>query len=162
MTDNSSGGSYAYRYVPDLLSGCCACEPQAVIHSVGADRCSKAALNAASVSMSHDLGKRGMTTVILHPGVNCSHACWCSASVGFSWCACAGWVRTEMTNGSECLLLAPPAAELAFASGMRPSLLLAGGLIDVDQSVSGLLSVIETEKNLNGRMFDYEHEEIGW
>ena len=48
----------------------------------------------------------------------------------------AGWVRTDMTSGS--------------------------GLIDTSQSVSGLLSVIETEPQLNGRMFDYKHEEIPW
>ena len=43
MGDNTSGGSYAYR-------------------------CSKAALNAATKSMSIDLKERGMTVVTLHPG----------------------------------------------------------------------------------------------
>ena len=43
MGDNTSGGSYAYR-------------------------CSKAALNAATKSMSIDLRERGMTVVTLHPG----------------------------------------------------------------------------------------------
>ena len=34
------------------------------------------------------------------------------------------------------------------------------GLIDVDQSVSGLLSVIEDIPELNGRIYDYKHEEL--
>ena len=50
--DNQSGGYYGYRL-------------------------SKAALNAASVSMAHDLAPRGVAVVILHPGA----------------------VRTEMTGG---------------------------------------------------------------
>lgn len=48
----------------------------------------------------------------------------------------AGWVRTDMTSGS--------------------------GLIDVDESVRGLISVVETEPSLSGRLFDYKHEEIPW
>ena len=47
-----------------------------------------------------------------------------------------GWVRTDMTKGN--------------------------GLIDVEQCVSGLISVLETEKDLNGRFFDYKHDEIPW
>lgn len=43
MGDNSSGGHYGYRM-------------------------SKAALNAAGVSMAHDLRPRGVALVILHPG----------------------------------------------------------------------------------------------
>ena len=34
------------------------------------------------------------------------------------------------------------------------------GLIDVDESVSGLLDVIETTKDINGRIFDYKHDEL--
>ena len=34
------------------------------------------------------------------------------------------------------------------------------GLIDVDQSVSGLLSVIEDIQDINGKIFDYKHEEL--
>lgn len=44
MTDNGSGGSYGYRM-------------------------SKAALNAAGVSLSHDLRGRGIAVAILHPGM---------------------------------------------------------------------------------------------
>jgi len=47
-----------------------------------------------------------------------------------------GWVRTDMTGNN--------------------------GLINVDECVSGLISVLETEKKLNGRMFDYKHDEIPW
>lgn len=43
LTDNTSGGSYAYR-------------------------ASKAALNMATVCMAHDLKARGITTLVLHPG----------------------------------------------------------------------------------------------
>jgi NAD(P)-dependent dehydrogenase (short-subunit alcohol dehydrogenase family) len=52
IDDNTSGGCYAYR-------------------------ASKAALNIVSMSLSHDLGKDGVTCVMLHPG----------------------FVRTEMTGG---------------------------------------------------------------
>jgi NAD(P)-dependent dehydrogenase (short-subunit alcohol dehydrogenase family) len=52
MGDNTSGGYYAYRM-------------------------SKAALNAAGVSMAHDLAPRGIAVAVLHPGA----------------------VRTEMTGG---------------------------------------------------------------
>ena len=44
MTDNSSGGHYGYRM-------------------------SKAAVNAAGVSLSHDLRPRGIAVAILHPGM---------------------------------------------------------------------------------------------
>ena len=52
MQDNTSGGRYGYRM-------------------------SKAALNAASVSLSHDLGEQGIAVGIIHPG----------------------YVRTDMVNG---------------------------------------------------------------
>jgi NAD(P)-dependent dehydrogenase (short-subunit alcohol dehydrogenase family) len=51
--DNTSGGSYGYRM-------------------------SKAALNAAGVSLAHDLRGRGVAVVLLHPG----------------------FVKTDMTHGS--------------------------------------------------------------
>ncbi len=44
MTDNSSGGHYGYRM-------------------------SKAAVNAAGVSLGHDLRRRGISVAILHPGM---------------------------------------------------------------------------------------------
>lgn len=80
-----------------------------------------------------------MTTVILHPGaclLAFSSSTCCMHGRIISLCMAAGWVRTEMTGG--------------------------GGLIDADQSVSGLLSVIETTPDINGKMFDYKHEQIGW
>ena len=43
MADNSSGGHYGYRM-------------------------SKAAVNAAGVSLAQDLGERGIAVVLLHPG----------------------------------------------------------------------------------------------
>ena len=101
-------------------------------------RCSKAALNAASKSMSIDLERLGMTTVILHPGA-CPIAGSRRACTGcrvITSLLAAGWVRTELTGGD--------------------------GLIDVDQSVSGLLSVIETTPDINGKMFDYKQDFIGW
>ena len=80
-----------------------------------------------------------MTTVILHPGARLfisSSRRACAGCKGDALLLAAGWVRTEMTGG--------------------------GGLIDVDQSVSGLLSVIETTPDINGKMFDYKHDFIGW
>ena len=53
LSDNTSGGSYGYRM-------------------------SKAALNAASVSLAQDLAPKQIAVAILHPG----------------------WVRTEMTGGN--------------------------------------------------------------
>ena len=50
IDDNSSGGSYAYR-------------------------CSKTALNMASVNLAHDLREQGITVLILHPG-------WVATSMG--------------------------------------------------------------------------------
>ena len=70
IADNDSGGSYGYRM-------------------------SKAALNAAGVSLAKDLRERGIAVAILHPG----------------------YVRTDMTGQS--------------------------GLIDVDESVAGLLGRID-------------------
>lgn len=56
MADNRSGGGYGYRM-------------------------SKAAVNAAGVSLARDLARRGITVVILHPG----------------------YVRTDMTGGAGAL-----------------------------------------------------------
>lgn len=47
-----------------------------------------------------------------------------------------GWVRTRMTNFS--------------------------GLIDPDQSAGGLISVLESGKELQGQWYDYKHEAIPW
>lgn len=71
IADNTSGGSYGYRM-------------------------SKAALNAAGVSLAQDVAGQGVSVAILHPG----------------------YVRTDMTGHY--------------------------GLIDVDESVSGLLQRIES------------------
>ena len=66
IADNTSGGSYGYRM-------------------------SKAALNAAGVSLARDLKERGIAVAILHPG----------------------HVRTEMTSGHGLLDAASSAAKLA-------------------------------------------------
>jgi NAD(P)-dependent dehydrogenase (short-subunit alcohol dehydrogenase family) len=63
--DNTSGGSYGYRM-------------------------SKSAVNAAGVSLAHDLGGRGVAVVILHPG----------------------YVKTDMTHGSGNVTPAESARDL--------------------------------------------------
>lgn len=66
MADNSSGGSYGYRM-------------------------SKAALNAAGVSLAYDLKSRGIAVAILHPG----------------------WVKTDMTQHGGHVSAAEAAEQLA-------------------------------------------------
>lgn len=66
MSDNTSGGSYGYRM-------------------------SKAAVNAAGVSLARDLDPRGVAVAILHPG----------------------WVKTEMTGNSGLVTADQSAAGLA-------------------------------------------------
>ena len=90
IADNDSGGSYGYRM-------------------------SKAALNAAGVSLARDLRERGIAVAILHPG----------------------YVRTDMTGQS--------------------------GLIDVDESVTGLLERI-AELNLenSGSFWHSNGELLPW
>ena len=87
MGDNSSGGYYGYRM-------------------------SKAALNAAGVSLAYDLKARGVAIVILHPGA----------------------VRTEMTRGH--------------------------GMIEVDESVRGLLQRIDELRLENTGRFLHQNGEI--
>lgn len=90
MGDNSSGGYYGYRM-------------------------SKAALNAAGVSLAYDLKARGVAIVILHPGA----------------------VRTEMTRGH--------------------------GMIEVDESVRGLLQRIgELRLENTGRFLHQNGEILPW
>ena len=36
------------------------------------------------------------------------------------------------------------------------------GLIDPDQSAGGLISVLESGKELQGQWYDYKHEAIPW
>ncbi len=90
IKDNDSGGSYGYRM-------------------------SKAALNAAGVSLARDLHGRGIAVAILHPG----------------------YVRTDMTGQS--------------------------GLIDTDESVTGLLQRID-ELNLenSGSFWHANGELLPW
>jgi NAD(P)-dependent dehydrogenase (short-subunit alcohol dehydrogenase family) len=90
IADNTSGGSYGYRM-------------------------SKAALNAAGVSLARDLQSRDIAVAILHPG----------------------YVKTEMTGGS--------------------------GLIDVEESVAGLLARIDllTPDN-SGSFWHTNGEELPW
>ncbi len=90
IADNDSGGSYGYRM-------------------------SKAALNAAGMSLARDLSARGIAVAILHPG----------------------YVRTDMTGHS--------------------------GLIDVEESVAGLLQRID-ELNLHntGTFWHTNGEILPW
>ena len=87
IADNDSGGSYGYRM-------------------------SKAALNAAGVSLARDLHTRGIAVAILHPG----------------------YVRTDMTGQS--------------------------GLIDVDESVAGLLERIDELNLQNSGSFWHTNGEL--
>jgi NAD(P)-dependent dehydrogenase (short-subunit alcohol dehydrogenase family) len=87
IADNDSGGSYGYRM-------------------------SKAALNAAGVSLARDLHARGIAVAILHPG----------------------YVRTDMTGQS--------------------------GLIDVDESVAGLLARIDALNLENSGSFWHTNGEL--
>jgi hypothetical protein len=48
----------------------------------------------------------------------------------------AGYVRTNMTGGQ--------------------------GLIDVQESVAGMLAVLESSKPLNGEWYDFKGEKIPW
>jgi NAD(P)-dependent dehydrogenase (short-subunit alcohol dehydrogenase family) len=90
IADNDSGGSYGYRM-------------------------SKAALNAAGVSLARDLQARGIAVAILHPG----------------------YVRTDMTGNS--------------------------GLIDVDESVAGLLARIdELTLETSGSFWHTNGEVLPW
>ena len=88
--DNTSGGYYGYRM-------------------------SKAALNAAGMSMARDLAPRGVSVVILHPGA----------------------VRTGMTSGQ--------------------------GILEPDESVSGLLSRIdELQLETTGRFLHQNGAVLPW
>jgi len=87
IADNDSGGSYGYRM-------------------------SKAALNAAGVSLARDLHEREIAVAILHPG----------------------YVRTDMTGQS--------------------------GLIDVDESVAGLLERIDELNLQNSGSFWHTNGEL--
>lgn len=78
---------------------------------------------------------------------------------------CAGWVRTDMTGGNGELLRdmsLPAFIGAVIGSSSHWSWGVNAGLIDVDQCVSGLISVLESGKPLNGRFFDYKDEEIPW
>ncbi|MGE5128064.1 MAG: SDR family NAD(P)-dependent oxidoreductase, partial [Sphingomonadaceae bacterium] len=78
-------------------------------------RMSKAALNAAGVSLANDLKPRGVAVVILHPGS----------------------VRTDMTRGQ--------------------------GMIEVDESVRGLLQRIdELRLETTGRFLHQNGEVLPW
>jgi len=87
IADNESGGSYGYRM-------------------------SKAALNAAGMSLARDLRARGIAVAILHPG----------------------YVRTDMTGHS--------------------------GLIDADESVTGLLERIDELNLKNSGSFWHANGEL--
>ena len=39
---------------------------------------------------------------------------------------------------------------------------LIAGLIDVEECVSGLISVLENDHPLNSSWYDYKHEKIPW
>lgn len=92
-----------------------------------------------------------------------------------TFCGHAGWVRTDMTRGKGTQLphagvnvalcnFAMPRAldEACLETCSSDKCKLAAGLIDVDQSVKGLLSVLESDLPLNGQFYDYKHEAIPW
>lgn len=57
-------------------------------------------------------------------------------------------------EGVTCVLLHP--------GYVRTDMTSQAGLINVDQSVSGLLSVLESDLPLNGKWYDYKQEAIPW
>jgi len=90
IDDNTSGGSYVYRS-------------------------SKGAMNVVNKSMAVDLGRMGITSVVLHPG----------------------WVKTDMGGPN--------------------------GLIDAQESVSGMKNVIDgLDLSKSGHFFNYDGNEIPW
>lgn len=58
------------------------------------------------------------------------------------------------SEGVACVLLHP--------GYVRTDMTAQNGLTDVDQSVSGLISVLESDLPLNGKWYDYKHEAIPW
>lgn len=57
-------------------------------------------------------------------------------------------------EGVECVLLHP--------GYVRTDMTGQNGLINVDESVSGLISVLESDLPLNGRWYDFKRESIPW
>ena len=57
-------------------------------------------------------------------------------------------------EGVTCVLLHP--------GYVRTDMTGRNGLIDVDESVSGLISVLESDLPLNGRWYDFKRETIPW
>lgn len=57
-------------------------------------------------------------------------------------------------EGVTCVLLHP--------GYVRTDMTSQNGLIDVDESVSGLVSVLESDMPLNGKWYDFKQEVIPW
>lgn len=57
-------------------------------------------------------------------------------------------------QGVTCVLLHP--------GYVRTDMTSQNGLIDVDESVSGLISVLESDMPLNGKWYDFKREVIPW
>ena len=57
-------------------------------------------------------------------------------------------------EGVTCVLLHP--------GYVRTDMTSQNGFIDVDESVSGLISVLESDMPLNGKWYDFKREAIPW
>lgn len=58
------------------------------------------------------------------------------------------------SDGVTCVLLHP--------GYVRTDMTGQNGLIDVDESVSGMISVLESDLPMNGRWYDFKRETIPW
>ena len=121
---------------------------------------SKCALNIVTKSLAVDLGGEGVTATLLHPG----------------------WVRTGMTGGQglidvEVRVCCSPSkgggggawrqqgdlrARMAAAAARPNAPPLPSPPPPLQESVSGMLRVLEDGRELQGRFYDYKGDEIPW
>lgn len=87
------------------------------------------------------MGNYGLVTCVVW-----QHALFCAVNKSLS-------IDLE-DEGVTCVLLHP--------GYVRTDMTSQNGLIDVDESVSGLISVLESDMPLNGKWYDFKREVIPW
>jgi NAD(P)-dependent dehydrogenase (short-subunit alcohol dehydrogenase family) len=133
-----------------------------------ARRASKAGLNIINKALVLDLAEQQVQCVLMHPGyvrtdLTGGPPPGSTGGLGHLLVSCpsrqhyhAG--RHAGRGSEECCTLVMPASLTACWSCRADG----NGWIDVDESTDGIMSVLESGRELNGRFYGYDGAEIPW
>jgi NAD(P)-dependent dehydrogenase (short-subunit alcohol dehydrogenase family) len=188
---SAAGGGYAYRWAAGTVARLPTSlrafrRDRSALARLPACRASKAGLNIINKALAMDLAEQQVQCVLLHPGyvktdltgapgapAGRRPGCWLRAGRPRSCpeAAIAGVCQRKLNYwpAAGCRRSAALHSVCPWAAGVnRRCTFLAGpcaggqGWITVDESADGMMAVLESGRELNGRFFGFNGEQIPW